>query len=77
MENVITLGKLVGLLLLSSLPLLILLSVNVHTKKYKNESPCNGNNFSSSREWKWMLGGGSLGKNVWLLYTHYSESSEA
>ena len=35
MENVISLGKLIGLLLLFSLPLL-LISINVHTK-YKTE----------------------------------------
>ena len=36
MKNVTTLGKLIGLLL-SSLPLLVLLSVNVHTKNRMNE----------------------------------------
>ena len=36
MKNVITLSKLIGLLLLFCLPLL-LLSVNVHTKKLRNE----------------------------------------
>ena len=35
-KNVITLSKLIGLLL-SSLPLLVLLSVNVHTKNTRNE----------------------------------------
>ena len=24
-----------------------------------------------------MLGGGPLGKNIWYLHTHYSESSES
>ena len=36
MKNIITLGKLIRLLL-SSLPLLVLLSVNVHTKNTRNE----------------------------------------
>ena len=36
MKNVITLGKLIRLLL-SSFPLLLLLSVNVHTKDTRNE----------------------------------------
>ena len=36
MKNVITLGKLIRLLL-SSLPLLVLLSVNVHTKNTRIE----------------------------------------
>ena len=35
-KNVITLGKVIGLLLYS-LPLLVLLSVNVHTKYTRNE----------------------------------------
>ena len=35
MKNVITLGKLIRLL--SSLPLLVLLSVNMHTKNTRNE----------------------------------------
>ena len=38
MKNVITLGKLIGLLLLFCLPLLLLLSINVHTKKIKGMS---------------------------------------
>ena len=37
MKNVITLGKLIGLLLLFCVPLLLLLSVNVHTKSTRNE----------------------------------------
>ena len=36
MKNVISLGKLIRLLL-SSLPILVLLSVNVHTKNTRNE----------------------------------------
>ena len=35
MDNVITLGKLIGLLF--CLPLLLLLSINVHTKNTRNE----------------------------------------
>ena len=37
MKNIITLGKLIRLL--SSLPLLVLLSINVHTKNTRNELP--------------------------------------
>ena len=37
MENGITLGKLIGLLLLFCLPLFLLLSINIHTKNTINE----------------------------------------
>ena len=40
-ENVITLGKLIGLLFLFCLPLLSILFLKT------NRSPCNGNHFSS------------------------------
>ena len=50
MMNVVTLGKLIGVLLLSCLPLLHLLSVNVHKKVQGMNSlaSCNGNHFSSA-----------------------------
>ena len=37
MKNVISLGKLIGLLVLFYLPLLLLLSINVHKKNKRNE----------------------------------------
>ena len=37
MKNVITSGKLIGLLLLFCLPLLLFLSIDVHTKYARNE----------------------------------------
>ena len=45
-ENVITLGKLIGLLFLFCLPLLSILFLK--TKEERPRSPCNGNHFSSN-----------------------------